>query len=85
MEERGLLLLFISDYKKNASVSKYKVRREGSEPLWFEGAQTNDAPVKYLLSKGLEDGNKIEKIICIVSQKVEKEGYEEFKSMIVVT
>lgn len=82
MEERGLLLLFISDYKKNASVSKYKVRREGSEPLWFEGAQTNDAPVKYLLSKGLEDGNKIEKIICIVSQKVEKEGYEEFKSMV---
>ena len=36
MEERGLLLLFISDYKKNASVSKYKVRREGSELLWFE-------------------------------------------------
>lgn len=82
MKDKGLLLVFISDYKENASVSKYKVKREGEEDLWFEGAQTNDAPVKYLLLRALEEGSPIRKIICIVSQKVEDKGYKEFQSMV---
>lgn len=49
---------------------------------WFEGAQTNDAPVKYLISRALKDENKIEKIICIVSKMVEKKGLDEFKTMV---
>lgn len=82
MKDKGLLLVFISDYKENASVSKYKVKREGEEDLWFEGAQINDVPVKYLLLRALEEGSPIRKIIGIVSQKVEDKGYKEFQSMV---
>lgn len=82
MGQRGLLLAFISEYRAGNKTEKYKVKREDGKEEWFEGTQTNDAPVKYLLSKALEDNNKIEKIICIVSQKVREEGYEEFKSMV---
>lgn len=82
MEEKGLLLVFISDYKDGAKTGRYKGERGDGTQWWFEGAQTNDAPVKYLISKALEDHHKIEKIICIVSKKVRDKGFEEFQRMV---
>lgn len=82
MGKKGLLLAFISDYKDGTPSSQYKVKREDGNDMWMEGAQTNDAPVKYLITKAFEDGNKIEKIICIVSKKVEDKGLSEFKKMV---
>lgn len=82
MRNKGLLLVFVSDYKSGAETRKYKVKQENGSVCWFEGAQTNDAPVKYLISKALEDKNKIEKIICIVSKMVEEKGLDEFKDMV---
>lgn len=82
MKEKGLLLVFISDYKDGAKTGRYKVERGYGTPWWFEGTQTNDAPVKYLISKALEDHHKIEKIICIVSKKVKDKGFEEFRCMV---
>lgn len=82
MRKKGVLLVFVSDYKSGAEIRKYKVKREDGSLCWFEGAQTNDAPVKYLISRALKDENKIEKIICIVSKMVEKKGLDEFKTMV---
>lgn len=82
MRKKGVLLVFVSDYKSGAEIRKYKVKREDGSLCWFEGVQTNDAPVKYLISRALKDENKIEKIICIVSKMVEKKGLDEFKTMV---
>lgn len=80
--KKGLLLVFISDYKHDAEIQIYRAQKEDGTEWCFEGAQTNDAPVKYLISKAFENNNKIERIICIVSKKVKEQGLEEFKSMV---
>lgn len=83
MGKKGLLLVFISDYKEGNEPEEYRVHGdEGAASWWIEGTQTNDAPVKYLISKALKDNNKIEKIICMVSEKVGKKGFERFECMV---
>lgn len=82
MGKKGLLLVFISDYKDSSVTQIYKAQKQDGTEWCFEGTQTNDAPVKYLISKALEDNNRIEKIICIVSKKVREQGLEEFKRMV---
>ena len=62
MRKKGVLLVFVSDYKSGAEIRKDKVIREDGSLCWFEGVQTNDAPVKYLISRALKDENKIEKM-----------------------
>ena len=83
MGKKGLLLVFISDYKEGNEPEEYRVHGdEGAASWWIEGTQTNDAPVKYLISKALKDDNKIEKIICMVSEKVREKGIEQFECMV---
>lgn len=67
----GILILFLSDYKADAKERIYKVENCQDS---FTGCQTNDAPVKYLLHNALEQGDRIEKIIFIMSSKVKEDG-----------
>ncbi|MCI8837816.1 MAG: hypothetical protein HFG74_07095 [Hungatella sp.] len=83
MGKKGLLLVFISDYKEGNEPEEYRVHGDEGAASWqIEGTQTNDAPVKYLISKALKDDNKIEKIICMVSEKVREKGFEQFECMV---
>lgn len=85
MEKKGVLLLFLSNYREQ---QKRQYTVEGSEESFF-GEQTNDAPVKYLLTYAARTGAAIWKILCIASNTVrlkrngeEPSDFERFKCMV---
>lgn len=77
---KGILLLFLSPYKE-AAMSSYTVESFNSD-FTFSGSQTNDAPVQYLFYEALKNGDKIQKIVCIITEEVKiSDRLEKFKSM----
>ena len=73
----GALLLFLSDYKDGNSTITFHLRHsKNSQDLSFTGAQTNEAPVSYLLYSAVSDGHTIERIICVLSRKCYEEPQE---------
>lgn len=77
---KGILLLFISPYREGEKAVYYL--EESNHCVEFEGIQTNDAPVKYLMDYACSQGDRIDKIICIVSENVKKKGFQEFQQMV---
>lgn len=78
--KKGILLLFISNYKENPEVV-YQI--ESSEKESYTGIQTNDAPIKYLLHQAIKNGDVIQKIICIITEKVKEAGdFLKFQNMV---
>jgi len=83
---KGLILLFLSDFKDTAAKLDY----ESPSGDKYPGTQTNDAPVRYLIDKAEKDGCNIENVLCIVSDKVLTESagaigmsaYDRFKDFI---
>ncbi len=74
---KGALLLFLSDYKDGNSTITFHLRHsKNSQDLSFTGAQTNEAPVSYLLYSAVSDGHTIERIICVLSRKCYEEPQE---------
>ncbi len=77
LEKKGILLLFLSDYKYKDIKAKKGEADECEyyydESVFYKGRQTNEAPVQYLYHKAGQDGFPIKKIICICSEKVKKE------------
>lgn len=83
MKKDGILLLFLSEYKSGAQSAWYTSESPDGIQLQFEGTQTNDAPVKYLIVRAAENGCLIRKILCIVTRQVkEKQGFERFRQMV---
>lgn len=89
----SFILLFLSDFKWNKEnntlpeVKKYQCQDTGEK---YQGSQTNDAPVKSLLSAAHEDGADISKILCITSKDVYDKtipitgctAYQKFEEMV---
>jgi len=84
VEKKGILILFLSNYRAQEE-RLYRV--EGTDEIVL-GAQTNDAPVRYLLRYAVEHGSCIRKIMCISSEAVrEKRDHslsdvDQFKNMV---
>lgn len=79
--QKGILLLFISNYKENSKELSYHV--EALENESYLGIQTNDAPVKYLLHQAVRNGDIIQKIFCIVTKEVKETGdFKKFQKMV---
>lgn len=70
MKNKGILFLFLSEYRGNNTEQKYTVENSSES---YTGVQTNDAPVKYLLSYAVKVNAPIHKILCIASKKVQNE------------
>lgn len=81
--------------KKAAIITFLSISREGTEEQYtvsessqiITGAETNDAPVKYLLTKAEENGSPVSRIACIVSKEVYADGrtdssYHRFQKML---
>lgn len=86
MSRKGFLLLFLSQYRKeNKEIKeeKYFVNDSDGQEIYFWGTQTNDAPVKYLIDQAAKNDVIIQKIACIVTDKVRNEGdYDQFQCMV---
>lgn len=80
---KGIILLFLSEYRSDNEPLNYEVEDIREQGRTFEGTQTNDAPVKYLLHNAADNGDRIEKIVCIVTAKVkEQKSDEKFQKMV---
>lgn len=78
---KGILLLFLSAYRKGNAITYQVEGSDGTEI--YDGIETNDAPIKYLIHHALTQGDRIEKVICIVTEKVKKdESYKLFQQMV---
>lgn len=83
MGRDGILLLFLSDYKEGRKAVRYMVEESDGGQQYFDGVQTNDAPVKYLICKAAGNGELIRKILYIVTEKVrEHEDHKKFEQMV---
>ena len=73
--------MFLSPYKE-AAENVYTVENFNDD-FTFSGAQTNDAPVQYLFYEALKNGDRIQKIVCILTEEVKtSDRLEKFKSMV---
>ena len=82
MGRDGRLLLFLSDYKEGRKAVRYTAEEADGRQQYFDGVQTNDAPVKYLIYKAARNGELIRKILYIVTEKVrEHEDHKNFEQM----
>ena len=80
---KGILLLFLSWYRKENRERNYIVEND-QEGKMYHGIQTDDAPVKYLLDYAASQENQIGKVICIVTQAVKAQNYyEKFQQMVI--
>ena len=69
-EKSGIILMFLSVDKFDAISSVYHYVKDGIHyEQSYQGIQTGDAPVKFLLSEAAKDGTPINKIICIVTDE----------------
>lgn len=68
----SIMLLFLGTYKGNDKNGKKPAERNYTykDGITYTGVQTADAPVKCLYECAEKDGNPINKIFCILSQKV---------------
>ncbi len=83
MKKDGILLLFLSDYKEGIKPVRYTAEGPDGKEQYFDGMQTNDAPVKYLICKAAENGDLIQKILYIVTEKVRKnKDHKKFEQMV---
>ena len=83
MGRDGILLLFLSDYKEGRKAVRYTAEEADGRQQYFDGVQTNDAPVKYLIYKAARNGELIRKILYIVTEKVrEHEDHKKFEQMV---
>ena len=73
--EGGVILLFLSDYKPDRSSFMYKLIDSLSERA-YPGSQTNDATVRYLISKANADRHDIKQIICILTDECRFHRYK---------
>ena len=80
---KGIILLFLSEYRSDNEPLNYEVEDIREQGRTFEGTQKNDAQVKYLLHNAADNGDRIEKIVCIVTAKVkEQKSDEKFQKMV---
>lgn len=77
MNNNGILLLFVSDYKEKSEEKEEYIFSEGKK---YIGRQTNEAPCKYLVDKANEEGSPITNIICILSNEVKNEIVKDGKT-----
>lgn len=83
MKRDGILLLFLSKYKEVGKSVLYAVEDAKGRTQYFEGVQTNDAPVKYLLQKAAQNGDLIQKILYIITEEVKKnKDHKKFEQMV---
>ena len=69
------IILYLSAYnEKNRALISYECPNGGS----VEGAQTNDAPVKYLLGKHPD----ISEILCLVTPEAEEKAWGHFQAVV---
>ena len=68
------IILFLSEYKESAKERKYRCP-VGDDVI---GAQTNEAPVHYLLRQY----SNVNEIICIVTERAREKGWEVFQNKI---
>lgn len=72
--------IFSEEKKGSSSTIDYTV--DGSSQC-FKGIRTNDAPVKYLIWKAIENGDLIQKILYIITEEVkDAKNHKEFEQMI---
>lgn len=72
-DEKAVILLLPSDYKNTSCNAEYaepqdakkKIKQE--EIRKYQGIQTNDAPVEYLIDQVYADRKKLEKVICLTT------------------
>ncbi len=85
-KKTAIILLFLSDFKSGRAGFEYIVDGERFEGIGTN--QTNYAPTQYLLRKAVSDGNRIEKIVCITTDKVinekveDKTAFEHYEDML---
>ena len=78
----GILLLFLSKRNGNSKEKEYLIENDKNGKD-YEGIQTDDAPVKYLIDCAASNGEKISKILYIVTQEVKEDRFdEEFQKMV---
>ena len=78
----GILLLFLSKRNGNSKEKKYLIENDKNGKD-YEGIQTDDAPVKYLIDCAASNGEKISKLLYIVTQEVKADRFdEEFQKMV---
>lgn len=68
------IILFLSEYKESAEERRYRCP-VGDDVI---GAQTNEAPVHYLLRQY----SNVNEIICIVTERAKEKGWEVFQNKI---
>lgn len=68
------IVLFLSDLKEGASERTYDC--PSGEPV--TGAQTNDAPVRYLL----REHPLVRQVICVVTQLARQSAWEHFQAVV---
>ena len=72
-DEKAVILLLPSDYKNISCNAEYeepqdaKKKIKQGEPRKYQGIQTNDAPVEYLIDQVYADRKKLEKVICLTT------------------
>ena len=84
--EKAAIITFLSVKSKVGKTENYYVDGDNQDYV-ISGVETNDAPVKYLIDKATNDGNKIDRIACIVSEAVYANGdndsvYNRFQNMV---
>lgn len=76
----GVILLFLSENNDRSQTFMYKLNDSLSE-VAYPGCQTNDATVRYLISKANSDHHDISQIICIQTKECKsiphKTDYDE--------
>lgn len=83
MKRDGILLLFLSEYKDGNDRVRYTAEKPEGEERYFEGVQTNDAPVKYLICQAAENGDLIQKVLYIVTDRVRsRDDHKKFEQMV---
>ncbi len=68
------IILFLSDLKPNAAELTYRCPDGSTVP----GAQTNDAPVRYLLRSDVT----IREIICVVTRQARDSAWDHFQAVV---
>ena len=83
MKRDGILLLFLSEYKEGNAAVRYTAEGLDGKELHVEGVQTNDAPVKYLIRRAAGNGDLIQKVLYIITDRVRSRGdHKRFEQMV---
>ncbi len=83
VKKDGILLFFLSEYREGNGPVWYMEEEPDGTERYFEGVQTNDAPVKYLICKAAENGDLIQKVLYIITDRVRSRGdHKKFEQMV---